>query len=169
MDLLWNYLVELRKEIVESQKLRAQIIGFKITFVSAAIGLIGTNIDKIPSALLAVPAFASIFFDFLINSYSYSIRCLGFYIRNEIEPKLKNLQNSQENLILWEEFLKQKAVKPKFAYVGNLGLTFLAVFAAIVALFIPFNLFLSSILILILLLLFVLDLIVYLKPFQLKK
>ena len=62
VNLAWNLFVELRKELVESQKIRAQVIGFKITFVSAAVGLIGTNIDRIPNILLVIPAFAAIFF-----------------------------------------------------------------------------------------------------------
>jgi len=59
-SLAWNLFIELRKELVESQKIRAQIIGFKITFVSAAIALIGANLDKIIEYeyLLFVPAFA---------------------------------------------------------------------------------------------------------------
>ena len=34
---IWDLFVEPRKEIIESQKIRAQIIGFKITFISAGI------------------------------------------------------------------------------------------------------------------------------------
>ncbi|HEV2708377.1 MAG TPA: hypothetical protein VGV59_20850 [Pyrinomonadaceae bacterium] len=38
-QLAWNLFVEARKEILEYQRIRTQIIGFKITFVSAGIGL----------------------------------------------------------------------------------------------------------------------------------
>ena len=67
-DFYFNLLIELRKEVIESQKIRAQVIGFKITFVSAGIGVIIANLEKLPPVLLAVPAFAAIFFDFLIDS-----------------------------------------------------------------------------------------------------
>ena len=52
----WDLFVELRKELVESQKIRAQIIGFKITFVTTSVGFVAANIDKVPSSLLVIPA-----------------------------------------------------------------------------------------------------------------
>lgn len=78
---LWQLFVELRKEIVESQKIRAQIIGFKITFISSGIGLIIAGRNTVPQTLLIVPALAAIFFDFLIQSYSFSIKRIGRYCR----------------------------------------------------------------------------------------
>ena len=45
-DFCWELYLELRREIVESQKLRTQIVGFKITLVSAGVGLIVANPDK---------------------------------------------------------------------------------------------------------------------------
>lgn len=39
-EIAWNTLAELRKEIVEAQRISAQVIGFKITFVSASIGML---------------------------------------------------------------------------------------------------------------------------------
>ena len=47
-DFAWNLTVELRKELVELQRLRAQVVGFKITFVSTATAVIGANLDKVP-------------------------------------------------------------------------------------------------------------------------
>ena len=41
-------------EIVSTQKIRARVIGFKITFVSAGIGLIAANLDTLPSELLVI-------------------------------------------------------------------------------------------------------------------
>ena len=52
-DLAWNLFVELRKEIVETQKIRSQVIGFKITFSSTAIGVIIAGSGKWPLQLLA--------------------------------------------------------------------------------------------------------------------
>jgi hypothetical protein len=146
VNLAWNLFTELRKELVESQKLRAQVIGFKITFVSAAIGLIGTNIDKIPNILLVIPAFAAIFFDFLINSYSFSIKRIGFYFWKNIEPLLKNACELPKEFFLWEEFLKSLKTDQNLSLMGHLGITLLAIAAAVIVLFLPFRLILSSVL-----------------------
>lgn len=59
----WELLVELRKEILETQKIRAQVIGFKITFISTVIGLILAS--KTLIQLLVIPAFFAIFFDLI--------------------------------------------------------------------------------------------------------
>ena len=89
-DVAWNMLVELRKELVESQKIRAQIIGFKITFVSGGIGVAAAQIDRVPGYVLLLPAFAAVFFDILITSYSYSIKRTGYYIGAHLEPRVAN-------------------------------------------------------------------------------
>lgn len=157
VNLAWNLFIELRKELVESQKLRAQIIGFKITFVSAAIGLIGTNLDRIPNMLLVIPAFAAIFFDFLINSYSFSIKRIGFYSREYIEPLFKNSCELPETFFLWEEFLHSLKTDQSLSFIGHLGITLLAIGAAVIALFLPFRPILSSSLFLILAVFLVLD------------
>src|SRR5579859_6081320 len=83
---IWDLFVELRKEIIESQKIRAQIIGFKITFISTAIGLVLASSNRGSQMTLIVPAFAAIFFDFLIQSYSFSIKRIGRYCRENLEP-----------------------------------------------------------------------------------
>jgi len=130
----WNVLIELRKEIIEAQKLRAQIVGFKITFVGTAIGLIVANIDKIPRSLLVLPAFAAIFFDLLIESYSFSIKRIGFYCRKHVEPSIRRTIQLDGSFLLWEEFMAQPTSRQFFSTFGNLGLTFLATSPAIVAL-----------------------------------
>ena len=164
VNLAWNLFVELRKELVESQKLRAQVIGFKITFVSAAIGLIGTNIDKIPNALLVIPAFAAIFFDFLINSYSFSIKRIGYYFKNYIEPLLKNACELPKEFLLWEEFLKSLKTDQNLSLMGHLGITLLAILAAVIALLLPFRPILSSILLVALIVLLGLDIWAFRSP-----
>jgi len=95
-------LEELRKEIIASQQTRTQIIGFKIAFVSAGLGLIGANINTIPIQLLIIPAFAAIFFDLLINSYSISIKRIGYYCRIYIEPILRESSGWSKEIPLWE-------------------------------------------------------------------
>lgn len=152
-DFYWNLLIELRKEIVEAQKLRAQLIGFKITFVSAGIGVIAANIGKLPPLLLVIPAFAAIFFDFLIESYSFSIKRIGHYCRNHVEPFIRKHRELDDSFLLWEEFMGKPETKQIFTMVGNLGLTCLAVVPAIISLLAPFD-FKTSTPLLILLLIF---------------
>jgi hypothetical protein len=127
----------LRKEILESQKLRTQIIGFKITFVTTGIGLVAANLDEVPAALLIVPGFAAIFFDFLITSYSYSIKRLGAYMRCHLEPHLRRITRVPDELVLWEEYLDTPELKQSFSMWGNLGLTFLAVAVGILGVLRP--------------------------------
>jgi hypothetical protein len=125
-ELAWNLFSDLRKELVESQRIRTQIIGFKITFVSAAVGVISTNLDKVPTILLTVPAFAAIFFDFLIHGYAFSIRRIGYYCRKHLEPIFKKEFKLPEEFLLWEEFLvKEPYMRQTFAFSGNFGLTVL--------------------------------------------
>jgi len=128
----WDLFVELRRELVESQKLRSQIIGFKITFVGAGVGVILPNLDKLSPALLVVPAFAAIFFDFLIVSYSFSIKRLGFYCRHHLEPVLRSGFGMPERVLLWQEFLQQPRARQVLSIIGNLGLSILVAVAAAV-------------------------------------
>ena len=112
----WELMTELRKETLEGHRMRTQVIGFKITFVSTGIGLIAANIDKVPKELMAIPAFASIFFDLLIINYSISIRRIGRYCQEYIEPILKReaqinpISRSEtqttEEFCWWEEFIE---------------------------------------------------------------
>ncbi len=128
--LLWNLFVELRKEIVGSQRIRVQIIGVKIAFISASIGAILVNKERIDSLLLIIPAFAAIFFDYLIYSYGYSIKRIGYYCRKCIEPQLKILFNWPAKYKLWEEFINSPRVNQHFSVIGNLGITILTVILA---------------------------------------
>jgi len=132
-------MVELRKELVASQRIRAQVMGFKIAFVSAGIGLIVANMDAVPSQLLVIPAFAAVFFDLVINSYSFSIKRIGCYCRSYIEPILREYSEWPKEAPLWEEFMDRPEVKQNLARSGNLGISGLTVAAAIFALFNPFS------------------------------
>lgn len=138
-DFCFSLLIELRKEVLESQKIRAQVIGFKITFVSAGIAVIIANLEKLPPMLLSVPAFAAIFFDFLIDSYSFSIKRIGYYCRSHLEPYIRKHSELDKSFLLWEEFMHQPGAGQIFAIVGNLGLTLLAVVPAIIGLLKPFR------------------------------
>ena len=142
-DRLWDLLLELRKELLDTQKARAQIIGFKITFVTAAVGLIGTNLEGLDPILLAVPAFAAIFFDLLIASCNFSIKRIGAYIRCHLEPALTKHEHLPSDLLPWEQFLRQPITKQKYAVYGNFGLTLIIIVVGIASAFFPFRYWLS--------------------------
>jgi|WetSurMetagenome_2_1015567.scaffolds.fasta_scaffold06560_1 hypothetical protein len=125
--LAWDLTVELRKEIVESQKIRAQILGVKVTFVSAGIGLIFANLDAAPIELLVVPAFAALFFDFLTNSYNFSIQRIGRYCKENTEKVLRNYSKLPREIKLWEEYLAQSGNRTPLHVYGNMGITAIAI------------------------------------------
>jgi hypothetical protein len=137
-DVAWNLFVEARKAILEYQKIRAQIVGFKITFVSAAVGVIVANVDKVPLALLTVPAFAAIFFDLLISSYSFTIKRTGYYCRGHIEPVIKQSCNWPTEHPFWEEYMYEPTGKQGLAQKGNIGITIVTILLATYGLLIHF-------------------------------
>ena len=165
---IWDLLIELRKELVESQKIRSQVLGFKITFVAAVIGLIAKG-HSIDNALFVIPAFSAICFDFLIYSYSFSIKRIGSYIRSYLEPALKIHGHMPSDLRLWQEFLTDPKTRQRLALWGNIGFTFLTLVVALVALFVPFRPLLSTSLIVGLIVFFTLDIKAYLSPKKLGK
>jgi hypothetical protein len=128
--LAWDLLVELRKEILESQKIRAHIIGVKVTFVGVLVAAIAGHSEKIPLAVLAVPAFAAMFFDFLIASYGYNIKRIGFYIHEFLEPKLKQSFAWTNNTPMWEDFLHAHAPQQFLGVAANIGLTLIVTVVA---------------------------------------
>jgi hypothetical protein len=133
-DLAWNLFVELRKEIVETQKIRAQVIGFKITFTSTAIGVIIAGSGKWPLELLALPAFAAVFFDTLIASYGVGIKRMGYYCHQHLEPVLRRAVTLPEGFLLWHEFRRTFESRKSFGFLGNVGITFLLALPAVAAL-----------------------------------
>lgn len=153
----WNLTVELRKELVELQRLRAQTVGFKITFVSTATAIIAANLDKVPAYLLVIPSFAAIFFDLLISSYSNSIKRIGSYCLEHLGELIKNSTDLPEGFVLWEQFLRDSKVKQTQAIIGNLGITFLSFIVAIISLYIQFIWYFSIPLIIALIVLFLYD------------
>lgn len=127
--LAWNMIADLRTEVREAQKIRTQMIGIKITFVTASFGFIFGSRFPIYE-LLFVPAFASIFFDYLIVSYGISIKRIGYYCRTYLEPKLRTHVDWPKEHPFWEEAMSAPSMKQHFASAGNLGISFLTVAAA---------------------------------------
>jgi hypothetical protein len=170
-DRIWELFVELRKELLESQRIRAQVIGFKITFVTTAIGVIIERIARLEfsSALLVIPAIAAVCFDFLIYSYSFSIKRIGAYTREHIEPALAKSGQVPEEYLQWQAYLTQPKTRQSLALYGNLGLTALAIVAAAMALFVPYDPKISIPLLIVLGLSAVLDVVAYRAPRRLGK
>ena len=125
MDKVWDLFVELRKELLEAQKIRAQVLGFKITFVSTFVGVLG-SIENVEKLLFIVPAVASVCFDYIIYSYSFSIKRIGAYVRENIEPQLRKAEYFPKDFLLWQEYLTNKKTKQDLVMYGNLGFTILA-------------------------------------------
>jgi len=128
----WNLMVELRKELSETQRMRTQVTGFKITILSAGVGYIMSSGPKYE--LLVMPAFSAIFFDFLINVQSLSIRRIGFYCKVHIEPYLKKQSNLPKDFPFWEEFMAEKNSQ-SLSRIGNIGITIILGIVASIAIF----------------------------------
>lgn len=144
--------------------MRAQALGFKITVVGAAAGAIIGNLDKVSAHLLVVPALAAIFFDFVITSYSFSIKRIGHYIRTELEPVFRTGFQLPERFQMWEEFIGLPSSRQRFSMIGNVGLTGLATFAAGVGLFAPYRPVLTPVLLTLLVGLVIADILTHLRP-----
>ncbi|MFQ6028680.1 MAG: hypothetical protein ACE5Q6_14430 [Dehalococcoidia bacterium] len=140
--LAWDYLVELRKEIVNSQRLRVQLVGLKITAVLVASAFIAASIPDDTTvleaivkfrAMLVAVAFGAIFFDLLIAGLSMSINRMGFYIKEFLEPCLKEEVDWPINKPLWEYFeatqIPGKSPSGLLGNISNLGLTGILVLA----------------------------------------
>lgn len=154
-DRYWDLFVELRKEIIESQKIRSQILGFKITFVSAFLGvLLGIqSVDPFTGIIFAIPAFAAVFFDFVIESYSFSIHRIGRYTREVIEETLIQRGAFTEDFPPWQKWLAKDTVTPRkkyMVYFGNMGFDIIVASGAVYALLHPYRPVLSETLIVIL-------------------
>ncbi|MBU1049606.1 hypothetical protein KKG90_06215 [Candidatus Bipolaricaulota bacterium] len=170
-DRIWELFVELRKELLESQRIRAQVIGIKITFVTTAMGVIIEGIARLEFsfALLVIPAIAAVFFDFLIYSYSFSIKRIGAYTREHIEPALAESGQVPEGYVQWQAYLTQPKTRQTLALYGNLGLTSLAIVSAVVSLVVLYDPKISIPLLLVLGLSAALDVIAYRTPRRLGK
>ncbi|MFZ0770843.1 MAG: hypothetical protein WAN08_05430, partial [Candidatus Sulfotelmatobacter sp.] len=99
-----------------------------------AIGLILAKLDKSQSTLLVIPAFAAIFFDLLIQSYSFSIKRIGLYCRRYIEPLIVKRLTLPEGFLTWEQFMRAPCNRQRLAMVGNLGITILSFVPAVLVL-----------------------------------
>jgi hypothetical protein len=130
-DLAWSLFEELRREILESQRIRAQLIGAKISFTTAAAGLVLANREAVGVELLVVPAFAAIFFDALILTYSAANKRIALYCRRHLEPELRRACSWPENRPLWEESMGATSFAGERTAFGNLGLSGMLVVAGL--------------------------------------
>ena len=156
----WGLFQELRKEVIESQKVRAQIIGFKISFITAATAAIAANIQRVPALVFVIPVVASVFFDILTTGYTFSIKRIGAYCREELEPRIKTAWGLPDSFTMWEQFLNDPNHKQKYKFLGNIGITVLAAIPAVWALFTPFKLWISFPLLILMVFLLLMDIII---------
>lgn len=163
-DRVWDQLGELRKEVIELQKTRAQIIGFKITAVAGGLAILSSLHEKIPSSVLLLPAFTAIFFDLLITSQSVGIKRIGFYIATELEPFLRRSGAWPEGVLCWEEYMSRHAIKQSYSLVGNLGFTLLVSVGASTVFAVSSPVYESVPIILVLIALLLYDTIAFLRP-----
>lgn len=133
-ELAWNLYMELRKELVSTQQLRARAIEFKITFVGTSMALIVANLSAIDSRLLILPAYAAVFFDLLVISYSLAIKRKGAYVRLNLEPQLKEASAWPNQYQFWEEFMQRSAPRQWLSFIANVGFTALAAVPGILVL-----------------------------------
>lgn len=138
-EFAWNLYAELRRELTSLQTIRAQVIGLKITFVSATIGLIAANLDKVSPLVFLMPGLASISFDMLVHSYSLSIKRTGFYNRCTLEPILRAGYAFPSKYFLWEEFMVTPQAQRNLACFGTVGITLLPLLVGVIVLFIHYD------------------------------
>jgi hypothetical protein len=150
--------------MIELQKIRAQIIGFKITFVAAFIGLLGARLAEAGNLLFAIPGFAAVSFDLLVISYTFSIKRTGYYCRHYLEPVLRAPEEGAQDVVLWEQFMASPEAGANVSFLGTLGLTFLAVAVGLVAALRPGLTFWSVLVSLALLAATVWDVVAFQKP-----
>lgn len=168
-DIVWNYFVELRKELLEAQRIRAQVIGFKFAFITTSMSLMVANVDKLNNVIFVLPAFAAIFFDFIIYSYSFSIKRIGCYVRDHIEPVLVQSDDLPSDFVMWQKFLTQPKTRQNLAHYGNIGVTMLAAAIGVIGLILSFDPIPSSCLLLALSAFIVMDLLAFREPQKLGK
>jgi hypothetical protein len=132
--LVWDLFVELRKEVLESQKIRAQVIGLKVAFVSTLVTALLANIGKVPPDVLVVPAVAAAFFDILIASYGVSIKRIGYYLRTHVEPSLATSLGWPKDAPLWEQFMDKQTTGSSLGIAASLGFTALVALLALAGL-----------------------------------
>lgn len=133
----WELFLELRKEVLETQKVRTQTVGFKITFVGAALGVIVANLTSVPKELLALPPLAAVAFDTLIASQSSGIKRIGHYAAKYLEPAIKSSFATEPGLVMWGEFLRTPEAGPRFSEWGNIALTIVTSLPALSLVFAP--------------------------------
>lgn len=124
----------LRSEIIEKQKVQIQILGFKIIFTSTFMGVIVSSIkDGAPAYSSVIPAVVSVFFDFLILSRTQSMRRIGDYLEEYIEPLLYH--DSSCGVVTWQSYLRLKGDTQFLKNAGELGFTLImSVFAVLITL-----------------------------------
>lgn len=137
IEVAWRQLSYLREEILSNQKIRAQILGFKLTAVTLGMGYILNNADKVHPIALVVVAYASVLFDFLLIGKNIAIKRAGYYIKTHLEDIIRKNSDWPNKTPLWEEFMERQKSRQVFSMISDFGLTLLASLLAFASPFMP--------------------------------
>ena len=108
-------------------------MGFKITLITAGIGIIFAKLDVAHAWLIVIPAVASFFFDVMVHSYSFAIKRTGAYCRVYLEPIFRAEYKLGSDFKYWEQFMNSEDARRKAGIGGNVGLKVLTMIAAGIA------------------------------------
>ena len=134
-DRTWDLFLVLRQEILEAQKLRAQLLGFKLTFVPTFLALVAglhEFFQPYTDYLFTIPAFVALSLSLLSESYSFSIHRIGRYMRCVLEPALEDKlslpettlkeDTNAEGFAPWQKWLsidRRTRKKKEWVFYGN--------------------------------------------------
>jgi hypothetical protein len=149
-DSAWKMMSEVRHEIIQDKNIRNQIIGFKITFVGVASGVIVANTNRISNKFMVIilSTFLLILFDLMISAYDSKIKRAGVYckyLEDFICPQdssslkqEKSENNANNNLLLWEQYLLHIKPNKNIALTAKLsryGLTAIFTLFAVIVIY----------------------------------
>lgn len=115
------YYFQLRSEVYEMQKMRANLKYYRVLVAIPSLILIMALKDHLVTPLLIlVPSILSLLIDVFINNYTASIIRIAKYNRNRCEPELSKTLKIKED-IFWENFMSRYLTRNKLAlsYVAN--------------------------------------------------
>ena len=147
VEILMQYVSFLRKEILQAQKLRFQVVSFKIGLLGAAFSYFLQRSPQTPlsTAILVCP-FVALLFDCMIHALGRSIQGWGQYMREFVEPYLQQKLSIEFDLPEnWKLRSEHARMGRRFAGLSNVGTTAIAGFTAFVI--VPKNLIRPGILV----------------------
>jgi hypothetical protein len=113
----------IREEILEKMKFSNQLLGYKLLSIGAVLGLVASNkviFDDayLKTACLFVAASLAICFDLALYQNNKAIILAGSYIKENIEPWLIRISDSQ--VVMWEDYITRNSSKKKKRMIYNI-------------------------------------------------